>query len=80
MTVKNAVVKRIKNICLQRNYTINELANMCGLTSSTIYSLMSNERKNVNITTIKIICDGLEITLSDFFDSNEFKQLKQELK
>lgn len=78
--VKNAVVQRFKNICKERNIAPNELANISGLTPSTVYSLFSEERKNVSITTIKILCDGLEMTLSEFFSSTEFDNLEQEIK
>ena len=78
--VKNAVVQRFKNICDKRNITINELANISGVTPSTVYSLFNEERKNVSITTIKILCDGLEITLGEFFSSIEFDNLEQEIK
>jgi DNA-binding Xre family transcriptional regulator len=50
------------------------------MTPSTVYSLFDEKRKNVSITTIKILCDGLEISLGDFFSSKEFEELEQELK
>lgn len=78
--VKNAVVERIKNICKEREIAANELANISGITPSTVYSLLSEERKNVSITTIKIICDGLDISLGEFFSSYEFDNLEQEIK
>lgn len=78
--VKNAVVRRFKSICEERNITPNELANLSGVTPSTVYSLFSNTRNNVSITTIKILCDGLEINLGDFFSSPEFDSLEQEIK
>lgn len=78
--VKNAVVQRFKNICNKRNIAANELANISGVTPSTVYSLFSNQRKNVSITTIKILCDGLNITLDEFFSLPEFDNLEQEIK
>lgn len=78
--VKNAVVQRIKNICKEREIAANELANISGITPSTVYSLLSEERKNVSITTIKILCDGLDISLGEFFSSYEFDNLEQEIK
>lgn len=77
--VKNAVVQRFKNICKDRGIATNELANISGVTPSTVYSLFSRERQNVSITTIKILCDGLEISLGEFFSSPEFDSLEQEL-
>lgn len=78
--VKNAVVQRIKNICKERGIAANELANISGITPSTVYSLLSEERKNASITTIKILCDGLDISLGEFFSSYEFDNLEQEIK
>lgn len=78
--VKNAVVQRIKNICKERGIAANELANISGVTPSTVYSLLSEERKNASITTIKILCDGLDISLGEFFSSYEFDDLEQEIK
>ncbi len=77
--VKNAVVMRLKNICEERKITANELANIAGITPSTVYSLFDESRHNVSITTIKILCDGLEISLGDFFNSEEFDNLEQEI-
>ena len=79
-SVKNAVVQRFKSICQDRGIATNELANISGVTPSTVYSLFSEERRNVSITTIKILCDGLEISLGEFFSSPEFDSLEQEIK
>ena len=78
--VKDAVVLRIQNICKERGIAPNELANISGVTPSTVYSLLNSERKNASITTIKILCDGLDITLGEFFNSPEFDDLEQEIK
>ena len=77
--VKNAVVQRLKNICAERGIAANEHANISGVTPSTVYSLFDERRQNVSITTIKILCDGLEISLGDFFSSPEFDDLEQEI-
>lgn len=77
--VKNAVVKRFKNLCNERGIAANELANISGVTPSTVYSLFDDNRKNVSITTIKILCDGLDISLGEFFSSSEFDELEQEI-
>lgn len=78
--VKDAVVQRFKSLCKQRGIAANELANISGVTPSTVYSLFDNNRKNVSITTIKVLCDGLEISLGEFFSSPEFDCLEQEIK
>ncbi len=79
MSVKDAVVKRIQNVCCERNMCTNELANTCGITASTLYSLLDSRRRDVSIVTIKKICDGLEMPLEEFFASQEFRELEQEI-
>ena len=80
MSVKDVVVERFKNLCHERNMRINELANISGVTPSTAYSMMDKNRRDVSIVTIKKFCDGLEITLGEFFSSPEFDELEQEIK
>ena len=59
---------------------INELANLSGVTPSTAYSMMDETRRDVSIVTIKKFCDGLDITLGEFFSTPEFDNLEQEIK
>ncbi len=80
MDVKDMVVKRFNELCLERNIKINELANISGVTPSTAYSMMDKSRRDVSIKTIKKFCDGLEITLGEFFNTEEFNNLEQEIK
>jgi transcriptional regulator with XRE-family HTH domain len=80
MSVKDAVVTRFTNICKERGLKINELANLSGVTPSTAYSMFDSSRRDVSIITIKKLCDGLDLTLKEFFDSNEFSNLDQEIK
>ena len=80
MSVKDVVAKRFKEICEERNIKINELANISGVTPSTAYSMMDDNRRDISITTIKKFCDGLEITLGEFFSTPEFDALDQEIK
>ncbi len=77
--VKNAVVKRFKSICTKRGIKPNEPANISEVTPSTVYSLFSDTRNNASITTIKILCDGLDMTLGEFFSSEEYDNLEQEI-
>ncbi|MBQ5562476.1 MAG: helix-turn-helix transcriptional regulator, partial [Clostridia bacterium] len=56
MNTKEAVAERIKVLCKERNLTINGLANLCGVSPSTIYSLLNTKSKNPGVVTIKIIC------------------------
>ena len=80
MVVKQAVVDRFLEICRQRKIKPNELANLAGVTPSTVYSMLDERRKDITIVTIKMLCDGLEITLGEFFSTAEFDALEQELK
>ena len=80
MDVKDVIVKRFNELCEERNMRINELANISGVTPSTAYSMMDKSRRDVSIRTIKKFCDGLEITLGEFFSTRDFDDLEQEIK
>ena len=80
MDVKDVIVKRFNELCTKRDIRINELANISGVTPSTAYSMMDKSRRDVSIRTIKKFCDGLEITLGEFFSTEEFDNLEQEIK
>lgn len=80
MSVKDAVVNRFQHLCTARNIAVNELANLSGVTPSTAYSMMDSSRRDISITTIKKFCDGLDISLGEFFSSPEFDGLEQEIK
>lgn len=80
MTVKDAVVKRFRELCADQGIKLNELANRSGVTPSTVYSMMDENRRELSITTIKKLCDGLDITLGEFFSTDEFDELEQEIK
>ena len=79
MAIKDAVVQRFQELCDQRGIKPNELAVLSGVTPSTVYSMMDNRRRDISILTIKKLCDGLEITLIEFFDTEEFRALEQEI-
>ncbi len=80
MNAKEAVAKRIVELCEGKGIAINALANISGVSPSTIYSMLNTKSKNPGVVSIKKICDGLEITLREFFDSNLFDNLEQEIK
>ena len=79
MTVKDAVAVRLRDICARRDIRANELANISGVTPSTVYSLLDTRRRDVSVTTVKKLCDGLEITLGEFFAAPVFDELEQEI-
>jgi len=80
MAVKDSVADRFLEICESRSIKPNELATLAGVTPSTVYSMLDKRRRDISIVTIKKLCDGLGITLGDFFSSPEFDSLEQEIK
>lgn len=80
MNVKDAVAARFCQICKQRQIKTNELAGISGVTPSTAYSMLDPKRRDISIVTIKKFCDGLDITLGEFFSTPEFDNLEQEIK
>ena len=79
MDIKDAIVKRFRELCDEKGIKINELANISGVTPSTAYSMLDKSRRDISVRTIKKFCDGLEITLSEFFSTEEFDNLEQEV-
>ena len=79
MKVKDMVAWRFSELCKERNIKINELAYRSGVTPSTAYSMMDPKRRDISIVTIKKFCDGLEISLGEFFATAEFDALEQEI-
>ena len=67
MNVGQAVRERIAELCEEKHITINKLANISGITQSTLNNIMSGRNNSTTISTIQKICDGLEITVTDFF-------------
>ena len=80
MTIKDEVVNRVLALCQERQIKPNELANISGITPSTIYSLLDERRRDVSVITVKKICDGLAMTIGEFFSTEEFNNLDQEIK
>ncbi len=80
MTVKDAVVHRFQQLCAEKGIKTNELATRSGMTPSTVYSMMDSRRRDLSIITVKKLCDGLDITLGEFFSTPEFDALEQEIK
>lgn len=80
MQIKQAIAERFIFLCKEKKIKANELATMSGVTPSTVYSMLDPSREDIYITTIKKLCDGLEITLGEFFSTPEFDALEQEIK
>lgn len=80
MLIKEAIEKRIFELCNERNIAINTLANISGVSPSTVYSILNEKSQNPGVVSIKKICDGLNISIREFFDSELFDGLEQEIK
>lgn len=79
MQTKKAVATRIEELCLQHGLAINALANKSGVSPSTIYSILNEKSQNPGIVSIKKICNGLGISIREFFNSTLFDDLKDGL-
>ncbi|MBR2971536.1 MAG: helix-turn-helix transcriptional regulator [Clostridia bacterium] len=80
MTIGEACRIRIEELCRERNITLNKLAITSGITQSTLNNIVSKRNKSTTVSTIKKICDGIEITVVEFFSSGIFEDLEQEIK
>jgi len=80
LNTKEAIANRILQLCDQRHISVNELASISGISPSTVYSILNEKSQNPGTVTIKKLCDGLEITLGEFFSTPEFDALEQEIK
>ena len=76
MKTTEAITKRILNLCDQKGITPNKLGTISGIEPSTITSIFYGKSKKPGIITIKSICDGLDISLYDFFDDEMFKNIQ----
>ena len=79
MNTKEAVAKRILQLCDERKIAINALANLSGVSPSTIYSMLNEKSQNPGVVSLKKLCDGFDITLREFFDSAIFDHIEQEI-
>lgn len=80
MNTKEAVAKRILDLCNEHNLAVNALAAVSGVSPSTVYSMLNEKSMNPGVVSIKKLCDGLGISIRDFFDNDLFDDLEQEIK
>ena len=80
MTIGDAVRQRIIQLCQERDISINKLSSISGVTQSTVNNIVSGRNNSTTVSTIKKLCDGLGITIDDFFRSDLFCGLEQEIK
>ena len=79
MNITDAVKKRFDELCFQKDMNYCQLANISGVPYTTVKSIFYNQSKNPGIATIKKLCDGLEISITEFFDTEYFRNLEQEI-
>ncbi|MBP3441642.1 MAG: helix-turn-helix transcriptional regulator [Clostridia bacterium] len=80
MGIYDLVVERIYELCKEREITPNALSYLSGVSQSTVKSILNGESKNPGIVTIKKLCDGLNVSIVEFFDTEKFISIEQELK
>ena len=80
VNVGEAVKERIIELCRERDISINKLCTMSGVTQSTVNNIISGRNNSATVSTIQKLCDGLEIGIQDFFASDLFSDLEQEIK
>ncbi|MBQ9769045.1 MAG: helix-turn-helix transcriptional regulator [Clostridia bacterium] len=79
MRITEAVKRRFEELCYERDLNFCKLASISGVPYTTVKSIFYGQSKNPGIATIKKLCDGLEISVSDFFDTDYFRALEQEI-
>lgn len=80
MTIGEAVRQRILQLCQERNISVNKLSSISGVTQSTVNNIVGGRNNSATVSTIKKLCDGLGITIEEFFGSELFAGLEQEIK
>ena len=79
MTLTDAIAQRMLELCQERHITLNKLSTICGITQSTLNNIVNSGSNNPTVSTIKKVCDGLDMSLSEFFDHPVFADLEQEI-
>lgn len=80
MNIGEAVKLRILELCDERKISVNKLCSISGITQSTVNNIISGRNNSATVSTIKKLCDGLEISIEEFFNSDLFRGLEQEIK
>jgi len=80
MNTVTVIKKRILELCRERNISPHKLAEISAMPPSSLKSILNGKSNNPGVVTIKILCDGLGITLAEFFDTTDFNSLEQEIK
>ncbi len=80
MGISDAIRNRLKELLKERNLTINGLSNLAGVTQSTVNDFFTGVSSNIGVITLKKLIDGLDMTITDFFDTEAFRNLEQEIR
>lgn len=80
MNIGEAVRRRILELCREEEITVNKLATVSGITQSTLNNIVSGRNNSTTVSTVKKICDGLNISIEEFFHSPLFRDLEQEVR
>ena len=80
MTIGEAVRHRILQLCEQRNLSVNKLCTLSGVTQSTMNNNINGRNNSMTVSTLKKLCDGMGISIQEFFNSEIFCNLEQEVK
>ena len=80
MTIGEAVRERILELCAERDMTINKLSTISGITQSTVNNIVGGRNNSTTVSTIQKLCDGLGITIIEFFDNDRFKEIEPEVR
>ena len=80
MDTRQTVAVRLVQLCASHGITVNKLASLSGVSPSTVKGILYGRSQNPGVVTLKKLCDGLEITLGEFFSTPEFDHLEQEIK
>ena len=80
MNIGEAVRERILELCREYNISVNKLSDMSGVTQSTVNNIVNGRNHSTTVSTVKKLCDGLGITIEEFFQSELFRGLEQEIK
>ena len=80
MKMIDCVANRILELCRERNLAVTALARSAGVPPSTVKNILNGAGKNPGVVTIKMLCDGLGISMVEFFDTEEFRKLEQEIR
>lgn len=80
MDTITAIKERILHLCAERDISINKLATLSALPPSSVKNILYGKSTDPKVLTIKKMCDGLEITLAEFFAGEEFEKVEQEIR